>query len=111
MLENPGEIQNIYSDDNEYYFRYRGHAFSCARSSVPGRLAYIFYVYPNIDSSLSTKDIADIFRHDYDAIKMASFRDTDYTDVPIAKLFDVIELEFLGVDKIFDDILKSEHRR
>lgn len=101
-----GNVDGILKSDDEYYFRYGGHSFSIIERSTPnvkwGR--YGFFVYPKWTGDLS--DLCGIYDGDHPGeTEMMGYDSKDYTDEPFKTLYSAIAAKYLGVDRIFDQIL------
>lgn len=104
----PDRIEDITRRSNEFYFRFKGHVFSILKRNNPDHDCgnFTFYVYP--DWTGATSALADFFDMQWpEELPMASFDSIGFDEEPFARLYDIVNSKYLGVDAIFDDILQN----
>lgn len=114
MLKTVDQVTEIIKVDNEYYFRYAGHAFSVTKRSAADRYGrYTFYVYPQWPDSKSIEELAKIFESlgpDTSVPVMAPYHEAEVSEAARQKFADLhaaVAAKYLRVDEIFDEILDA----
>ena len=109
ILSKPDGIDELFREDNEYYFRYMGHCFSINKSSGESE-AYIIYVYTKWDGPL--RRLAESFAgFEPPDTPVAAYHESQFAE-PTDKnkfvaLYSLLQNRELNIDSVFDDILNT----
>lgn len=124
MINNGDEIQNVQFQDNEYYFQFRSHVFSCHRGVAEKLLEESSRPFLLLNPSMRTKKLKQFKLYVYPnerspAVVASKFKDDPtgnnvtfkaYTSVDLQQklesLYSKLEEKDLGIETIFDNILK-----
>lgn len=111
MVENPSDISEVTQSGLEYYFKYKGHAFSVSRkiSEEGGTITYSGFVYPTYKGSMSS--LAQYFDEGqpYEEIPYVNFGMEEseraaYAPI-LSRLYAILADKYLNLDDIFDDVI------
>jgi len=108
IADDPKEIVDIVANSTEYYFKFKGHAFSILQRSRADEKSGLlsFYVYPKWTST--TEDLKMAYdvgcSEDIIVVTFNSGNSPEAEDV-FSMLFRVVGSQHTGLDEIFDDIL------
>lgn len=110
IVSSPETIKEIIDADNEFYFKFQGHAFSILKRIDHEEYGpYTFYIYPKWNSS--TNELSSIFAAGNDfGVKIVAFHASRLgkeAEAQFAKLYELIERKAGGVEDILDDILQA----
>jgi hypothetical protein len=111
IIDRSDKIREVTRNENEFYFRYEGHAFSLMNRTNPSDIKrfgdYTFYIYPTwtgaLELLIQTFEVPDenpphIAYHVADSLGM---RDA------LIDLYKILEEKYLKVDEIFKNILED----
>ena len=106
MASDPSEISELIKAGDDYYFVFKGRAWSITKTSDDG-----FYVFFYPDRTPNLKLIAERSAEGDESLDFLTFKQFEFQPrdrAAFTSLYDAVSAKHFGLDSVLDDILGKE---